>query len=504
MPYLLRTSLSLLLVCATVGGWTAGAATTANGYRYEFDQACVEAYRAIIELRINEGRDRLRELRRTDPSNLVPVWLEDYADFFEVYISEDASTFERLDKAYRERLKLLEQGPTDSPYHRYARANCMLHWALARLKFGEYVTTFREARKAYKLLEATTREFPDFVLARKELGVLRAAVATVPSGYQWGVEFITGMDGDLAGGKQLIESVLEEQRQTSSPFLQETTAIYAFLLLNLERDEDEAWARIRGADFDEQKSLLGAFVQANIAMRTGRNDEAIRLLTARPYSPRYYPFPYLDFMLGVCLQRKLDASATVYLRSFIDRKRSGNFIKEAYQKLAWQAALSGKQEDYYLQLKRIEEFGTDVVGSDRNALREAELRVMPNPNLLRARLLYDGGYFDRARGAIESVDHAILRGEQTIELPYRAARIYAAQGELDEAARLYKQAISLGRDSPAYFACKSAVELGVLAERAGESASAEAYFELALDLEPSEYAAGLHQQAKAGLARLDR
>ena len=478
------------------------AETSDQTYHYTFDQANVEAYESIIALRLSEGRAKLREIRRQQPGNLIPVWLEDYADFFEAYIDEDEVDFERLEDRYQERLELLKEGPEESPYYRYVQANIMLHWALARLKHGQYLTTFREARKAYKLLEQNLEEHPNFVLSRKELGVLQVAVATVPSGYQWGVEFVTGMTGDLEGGKKHIEQVLAEQEKTDSPFLQETTAIYAFLLLNLSHEEDQSWAKIKDAGFDPTKSLLGAFVMANIAMRTGRNDKAIEILSARPHSPHYYPFPYLDFMLGVCLQRKLDPVATVYLRSFVEQKRTGNFIKEAYQKLAWEGALIGNPYEYKVQLENIKIYGLDIVGSDKNALREAHLQQQPNPELLKARLLYDGGYYDRADEMISQVNETKLFSEQIIELPYRAARIAAARNKVEEAKRLYRQTIAIGRDSPAYFACKAAVELGVIAEKEGNKQEAEAQYKLAMQLKPSEYGPGLHQQAKAGLARL--
>lgn len=479
-----------------------GNKTSDQTYHYTFDSDCVKAYESIIALRLSEGRAQLREIRRQQPGNLIPIWLEDYADFFEAYIDEDEEDFERLEERYQERLEILEEGPEESPYYRYVRANIMLHWALARLKHGQYITTFREARKAYKLLEQNLEEHPDFLLTRKELGVLQAAVATVPSGYQWGVEFVTGMTGDLEGGKRHIEQVLAEQQKTESPFLQETTAIYAFLLLNLSHDEDGSWKKIKDAGFDPTKSLLGAFVMANIAMRTGRNDRAIELLSHRPHSPHYYPFPYLDFMLGVCLQRKLDPVAKVYFRSFVEQKRTGNFIKEAYQKLAWEGILSEKPYEYFAELEHVKEFGNNVVGSDKNALREAHLQQKPNPELLKARLLYDGGYYDRAAEVIALVNEAALFGEQRIELPYRAARIAAARNLTEDAQRLYRQTIALGESSPAYFACKAAVELGFIAEEAGNKKAAEAQYKLALQLKPSEYGPGLHQQAKSGLARL--
>ncbi len=513
--FLIRTKLlflALLVVIVNVSarGEAHGSAhdcetfveTSDQTYHYTFDQANVEAYESIIALRLSEGRAQLREIRRQQPGNLIPVWLEDYADFFEAYIDEDEVDFERLEERYHERLELLEEGPEESPYYRYVQANIMLHWALARLKHGQYLTTFREARRAYKLLEKNLEEHPNFVLSRKELGVLQVAVATVPSGYQWGVEFVTGMTGDLDGGKRHIEQVLAEQERTGSPFLQETTAIYAFLLLNLSHEEDQSWAKIKDAGFDPTQSLLGAFVMANIAMRTGRNDQAIEILSHRPHSPHYYPFPYLDFMLGVCKQRKLDPVATVYLRSFVEQKRTGNFIKEAYQKLAWEGALQDNPYEYKLQLDNVKQFGNDVVGSDKNALREAHLQQQPNPELLKARLLYDGGYYDEAAEMIAQVNETKLLSEQVIELPYRAARIASARNKYEEAKRLYRQTIAIGRDSPAYFACKSAVELGKIAEKEGNDREAEGQYKLAMQLKPSEYGPGLHQQAKAGLARL--
>ena len=488
----------LALLCAL----TACAPRAGAALRFDFDEECARAYRTILELRLAAGREELAAIRQRDPDNLVAVWLEDYADFFEVYIDEDPAAFAKLERNYHARLTRLREGPRDSPYYLYTQANIMLHWALVRLKFGEYVTTMREARKAYKLLEQNIEAYPDFELSRKELGLLQAAVATVPSGYQWGLELITGMEGDLAGGKRNLERTLAQQRRDKSPFLQETTALYAFLLLHLERDEEEAWSRIRSAGFDESRSLLGVFVTANIAMHTGRNDEAIRLLSHRPHSPRYYPFPYLDFMLGVCMQRKLSPQASVYLRSFVERKPRGNFVKEAYQKLAWQQLISGEAGGYEQCIAKVRTRGNEVVGSDKSALREAESGLRPNPDLLRARLLFDGGYYERAEEAIGRVKTSQLTAEQHIELPYRAARIADKRGRLAEAEARYKNTIAIGREAPPYYACKAAVELGLMAERKGEKAVAKTYYDMALGMSPKEYKPDLHQQAKAGLARL--
>lgn len=495
---------ALALLAATAAGAQA---------HYTFTPAASEAYRTIVELRLDEGRARVDALRAADPNNLVAVWLADYADFFEAYVGVGEDRFEELEDAYDERLELLaERGPADSPYHRYVRANMQLHWALARLKYGEYVTTFREARRAYKLLEANLERFPEFALARREFGVLQAAVATVPSGYQWGVELVTGMEGDLRGGRRNLELALDQLRAEDSPFVAETEAIYAFFLLNLAREPEAAWTLVSGAGgaeaggegFRESASPLARFVAANVAMRTGRNDEAIEILSTRLHSPRLLAFPYLDFMLGVGLQRRLEPQAAVYLRSFLEQRgERGEFVKEAYQKLAWEAALAGRDEAYFALLQRATEVGTSVAGGDKNAMREAARQRLPQVSLLRARLLFDGGYYERAAEAIAAVDEEELVGEERIELPYRAARIAAARGHDERATALYKRTVSIGRDAGAYYACKAAVELGALAESAGATQAAVAYYELALGMSPDEYGPGLHQQARSGLARLE-
>jgi hypothetical protein len=52
-------------------------------------------------------------------------------------------------------------------------------------------------------------------------------------------------------------------------------------------------------------------------MRSGRNDVAINILMKRPGGSNYFPFHYLNFMLGMAKLHRLDPDADLYLKSYL-------------------------------------------------------------------------------------------------------------------------------------------------------------------------------------------
>ncbi|MEZ4982998.1 MAG: hypothetical protein R2769_15725 [Saprospiraceae bacterium] len=277
----------------------------------------VEAYHEVMNLRFKKAEALIAKMKREEPSNLIRIQLENYIDFFTVYIREDASQFERLEKNKDARIELIKQSNlTQSPYYLYLQANIRLHWALARLKFEEYATAFLEVNKAFKLLEENEKLFPNFLPNKKDLGILHAMVGTIPDNYKWGVKLLTSLNGTIDQGKKEIEWVLEKAKTTEFLYKEETVVLYAYLLMHLENDSETAWAKLNSGFLNPEKSLLACFTLANVAMRTERNDEAISLLKNRPVGPEYFDFPYLDFMLGLAKLRRLDKDSEIYFSRF--------------------------------------------------------------------------------------------------------------------------------------------------------------------------------------------
>ncbi len=492
---IMRLIYTILIFCLHLSAF-------ANGV-FEFSPNVEQAYEMTLSLRLEEAKQVLAIEKQKNPDNLLPLLVEDYADFFTVFINENKAEFDKLEPNKNARLKNIRSGDKSSPYYLYAQAEIILHWALARLKFEENLTAAREVRKAYKLLEENDRKFPDFMANKKTLGLLHAMLGTIPDNYQWVVKMV-GMEGSLEQGTAEMQGAMR-YAETHPDFLfgDETIVMYALLMLHVGNQEAEAWTIVRNANMNPADNPLAAFILANVAMHTGRNDEAINILKNAPRDEQYHRFDYLDYMLGLTKLYRLDEDADRYLRRYLRNFKGQNYIKEAYQKLAWHELLFGTNEGYKKQMLFCQYKGKAIIESDKKALKEAQKGPIPHRDLVKARLLFDGGYYDKALATLLGKSETDFENDrQRIEYLYRLGRIYHQKNNSAKALEYYQQTIAKGATKPWYFACNAALKTGNLYEDQGNFSKAREFYKKCLSLRPDEYKNGLHQKAKAGLGRV--
>ncbi len=473
-----------------------------NSYaqKFDFNQKCIDAYNLIQELRLSEGRKLLDEEKKNNPSNLIAVYLDNYIDFMSTYINEDASEFERLEPNKEIRLDKLKAGDKTSPYYYYTQAEILIQWAFSKLKFEEYVGAFADVRKAYLLLEENQKKFPDFIANKKSLGMLHAIVGAIPDQYKWGVNML-GMDGSIDQGLKEMKSIIDYSKTNTFIFKQETYLYYAFISLYLGRDEVTAWNIVK--DLDTKTNLLNVFCIASVAMRTGRNDLAIETIAAKPTGANYFPYHYLDFMMGLAKTRRLDDDASVYLTKFAQNFKGKNYIKETYQKLAWNALLQDNTAKYKEYMALVKTKGGALIDDDKQALYEAENGSIPNKTLLKSRVLFDGGYYKDALKQLEGKNvESFSDPKDKVEFTYRAGRIYHAAGQPEKAKGFYLATIQNGESLPYYFAASSAFHLGTIYETEKNFEKARYYYKKCLNMDNKEYHTSLNGLAKAGLNRV--
>lgn len=468
--------------------------------KYDFNKRCIEAYTYIQELRFAKGRQLLDQEKKENPTNLIPYYVENYIDWLTTYINENEAEFDKLEPNKSIRLDKLETGDKNSPYYLYCQAEVIIQWAFAKLKFEEYLGAFTEVRKAYLLLEENQKKFPDFVANKKSLGMLHAIVGAIPDQYKWGVNML-GMDGTIDQGLKELKSVIDYSKTNEFIFEREVYLYYAFLILYLGRDDVAAWNIVK--DMDTKTNLLNVFFVSSIAMRTGRNDVAIGILKGRPSGSEYLSYHYLDFMLGLAKTRKLESDASAYFEKFIQNYKGKNYIKEAYQKMAWNSLLQGNKDKYWEYMYYVKTRGDDLIDDDKQALYEAESKHVPNVILLRSRVLFDGGYYKEALQQLEGKSVGDFKEERDkAEFTYRAGRIWHAAGQPDKAKGFYLATIKTGEDLPYFYAANSALQLGTIYEKEKDFAKAKYYYQLCIDMPNKEYTTSLNGLAKAGLNRV--
>lgn len=478
---------------------------TAYGQTYfEETPAIRDAYHLIIDLKLDAAQKAIADIKKNEPDNLLVLHLENYVDFFTIFINEEKEQFSELEKNKEARVSYIEKhGDRSSPYYLFVQAEIELQWALVRAKFDELFKAASETYNAYNLLTANQKKHPHFIANKKSLSAIHVLVESIPSI----VRKVFRIKGSIAQGTQEIQEVINYAEANDFLYKEEAIAINTYILFYQNNKRKAAWDFLVNSGLDPEKSPLVSFLMATMASKVGENDYAIKILENRPTGDAYSPFHYLDFMLGKAKLNRLDPDADQYFEKFLNNFSGQHYIKEAYQKLGWyQLTINNNNIPAYKNyMQKLQANGDKLIDGDNQAYKEAKSKNIPHPLLLKARLLYDGGYYERAYNLlIKNSSFFNTASIYSLEYNYRLGRITQSLGNAYDAVNYYNQVINLGHEKEEYFACNAALQLGLLFEEQNNHKEAKRYFKRCLKMSPSDYKNSLHQKAKSGLNRLDK
>lgn len=472
---------------------------TMSAQSLEYSANCKSAYQSIFKLKLNEGLQYLEKEKKENPKNYLPYFIENYADFLKLFVNDNQQLFQQMESKVEARLDKLKNANSNSPYYLYTQADLHLQWAFCKIKFGENLGAVFEVKKAYSLLLDNQKKFPDFKPNLKSLGLLHTLFGAVPDKYKFGAKLL-GLRGSIDEGLKELKTVLQDD---NFQFKEETIIMYTLLILHLQKDKAGAWNMIESMTIPLDDNLLNHFVVCTVAGNTGKNDKVISILSSKPSGNNYYAFPYLDFMLGNAKLNKLEPNADVYIKKFISENKGRSYKKEALRKLAWYYLIQGNANEYknYLQqILLIKEAPTD---EDKSAQKEAEQNIIPNKELLKARVLSDGHYFDQALTVLNGIAFDNLtRTRDKIEYYYRKGRIYDELNNKTNAIKYYLLTIQNGETYKYYFTANACIKLANIFEQQKKISNSVQYYKKAIALEKDEYTNSIEAEAKAGLNRL--
>jgi len=478
----------------------------AQTYYYKFDKSSEEIYNKLLYLQLDSADLLIEQQKETDPNNLMPLLLANYADFFRLVLFEDKLLFEQIKDRKKQRLKQWEQGPKDSPWYISGQAQIKLQWAFSRVLFDEYFTAATEINNAYHLLEENKQNFPNFLADNMGIAILHAMIGVVPEQYQWAMQMF-GLYGSISQGITEMEKQLDNDSQQA--FAIESLFYYTFVKLNLETDTARftkvlSYYEKQPYKAYSQKSPLLHFSKAVLLLKTD-NDKAIEHFKTTNFSPDAEHFYYSDFLMAQALLYKLDPKAIDYLNKYMSGYTGRNYQKAALQKKAWYGFVNGDTAMYLRSMSEIPNIGAAVFDADKVAEKESEMVAndwLPNLYLLRSRLLFDGHYYKEALKELNDSELSYFNDADELEYHYRKARIYHEMLDYENAKLEYALVLKKGSGSDRYFAAKSALKLGEMAEGDRDFESAKRYYEQLLDLDFDEYRKGIRAKAKAGLQRI--
>jgi hypothetical protein len=457
------------------------------------------AYAELLKLKVGTCRQLLAAEPATTPSTLL---VADCADFVELIISQDASRYEATMAAHDARLAVLDKTP-HSALRDYAQAEISLHQALAQIGFHHEVRGAWNLRHTAGLMQAVAERYPYFVPARKTLGLCQFGIGSLPDGYHWFLRLL-GLRGSVEEGLRNLGTAATQPND----FQTESQILLALIRESYYKQGSESLALASRLASQQPDNLLFSYLVISLNKRQHHGGEALAAYHARPVSPAYYPIGFVHHLAGDLLLYQGDYAASLAENQQFLREFKGDYYrKDAAFKLylaSWLGGAPAATCERYRQ--QINLGGPLTIEEDIYAQRFYHDAQPLNPILTRARLQTDGGYYTQALSTLQQFKTtAATPPRDQLEAPYRRARVWQGLGRLDSARADYLRTLrcSAALGEPAYyFAPQAALQLGYLAQAAGQKAAAKGYFEQATAYPKHEYKNSTDQKAKLALRQL--
>lgn len=491
--FFVMKQIGLLFLMITFSGWIV-AQSVPDAYRRQFSET--------LALNFSKADPYLN--KNADGIELAYQYhLADYQHFLKAFINEQEDSYDfGMDKRdnYLDHWQSLYKG---YPEKGYFVGDSYLRWAMLQLKMNQRFKAAFAINKAYRNLKKTVEQYPDYLPAKADLGILEIFIGSVPERYQWVMELLN-FEGSVESGKAKIDEVLRQTSDNPEVAWLKLPVLFmrSFIDINLTgKPNDLAMRHL--SEMHEDGTIANQpfmiFLYAGMLQKQQKNEQALQVLSLYDMDGQEIPFYYLYYMKGLsqlyALDRKCLTSFDTYLKNF-DGK---HYIKSAYQKKAWFHLLQGDTLSYKRNMQYVLDYGNDLTGADDQAMDEAEHAVIPPVALLKGRLLFDGGYYPEALEALNS-GFEPESTEQLTEYYYRKGRIYHETDSLLEALNFYEKAYSTGENLEAYYAANAMLLSGRILNSQDRKMAAVDAFEKCLELSGFQYQYAIHQKARAGLA----
>lgn len=475
---------------------------SASGQKaFEFNERCKQAYSAITQFRFEKGQVLLNQEKQLNPNNLIPVFLENYIDFFVLFFNEDPSEYKKRLPNLAGRLDILSKGDQSSPFYLFTKSIVHFQWAAIKIKFGQNWDAGWEFRRSFLQVKDNQSKFPDFSPNDLYRGSMQVAAGTIPDGYKW-LSNILGIKGTISQGMKNLEKFLAAKDEWSLLFRNEAIFYYSYLKFYIENDRQGVLDFLTAQQLDLVNNHLFAYLCANLYLNSQQSEKAITIIQGRNTSTEFFNTPIWDLELGYAKLNHNEPDAVVYLERFIKQFKGKSYVRDVLQKMSWYYYLQNNLElanKYRSQI--LVQPGSDLE-ADKQALKEAKSGIWPNKMLLKARLLNDGGYYRDALKLLHGKKYTDFDNPQDrSEFAYRVGRLYDDLNADNDAIDFYKVAVTLGKDRKEYFAARASLHIGNIYEARGNCTGAITWYRICIGMKDHDYKNSIDQRAKAGIAR---
>jgi len=450
------------------------------------------AYNKILNLQYHEAKLELNK----ETELAENIYLNALNEFVYYLATGDTAISFNFIAAYPDRIKELQH---ENDYENQAFEG-EIDFMLSLIYFSQsnYIKSAIPAYKAYRRNRKLLIDYPDEKLHLKMSGIIQLISVVIPKEFAW-ILNLTGMKGSMDQGFKFLEEYkLYEKKKFGSSLL--SSVIISVTQGIFFNDYENANKSLLHQD-DQNQVIV--FLKARNYSKLGLNDKAIAILENYLNENEEIELSFLYYQLGSALLYKLDEEANLYLTAYLEKSKYDIFKRSVCLKLAWYYKLFQENERFDNCLQNFYRYQLSYNETDQQATLEMDNIATYDVNMLKSRLLFDGGYYTDALHMLHKVDKSnLLEVPQKIEYLYRYARVYHKLNDIDKAVKYYENTIAFGHAIPLYYAAFSAMQLGLIYEEKNDIKNAVFYYKYCLTINKNQYKNTIEYQVNAGLNRI--
>ncbi len=429
--------------------------------------------------------------------------------FWKAIIKQDHSAIEEFNAQSPVLLKQVKNRRKQK-YGNYFLAE--MHWEKFCIDAFQknYFNAFKNLNQAYSYASKSLKEDPEIFEPYRIIGLTQILLSTLPGEYKSFLKNF-GVNPSLESGYQ---NFLKAKNNSKWLKLENELTEY-FLQRKLLKNQHTADSVISELNAFDDPPILFRYLKGVSFLDNKQNDSLYLFL--KPYLsdlPRLQNdagrFPYIAFLLGKSLfYKRKYAEAIKYFQLFLTYFKGQMFREEARLKMAFShlfignhsraekifRELANKEPPLFEQDKAAIRLASDI---HKNGLSKYEIQ------LLQARFLIDGGYFDQALNKLKKLQTQFLKlsPDEKIMLFYYFARAYHFQGKKHQAKNNYQKAMQQNSRRYRWMSAYSAYYIATILEEQEDWPNARTFYRRAMEFSNHPYKNTLEALAKAGLERL--
>jgi hypothetical protein len=251
-------------------------------------------------------------------------------------------------------------------------------------------------------------------------------------------------------------------------------------------------------------TTLGTYLYANTLDRVAKTEESLELLSELELDKDRATFFPIILLTGKGKLNRLDDDADLPYLNYLKNSKNENYKKESCNKLSLHYLIQNQKNKYDYYKTEAKKFESEVMRPDREATVDIN-RTNINIDLLKARFLTNGGYFERADSILRNIiSEQQVQIADEIHYYLLKGKIMCSEGKDELAFLNFDKAIRKGKDIEEHYAAESALMAGNLAYEKNRFSLATNYYKLSLTIkcENNVYRQTIQRTAKAQLRKL--